>query len=763
MDRNRLINLFMAASLAAAAFVCLTFALDQLPHADDPPQVVVLLASGQADDVSALKRLSYSRDIRPILSDKCFTCHGPDSAAREADLRLDMIEGGDDFDGAYFAIEPGDPDASELVARLHSKKAKQVMPPPAVKNPLTEDEKALLVRWIKEGAEYEPHWSFMPIVKHDPPSTAGDDWSRNSIDRFVYAKLVEQNIKPAKEVGRVAWLRRVTQDVTGLPPTVEAIDAFVADRAPDAYEKVVDRLLASDDYAERMTNIWLDNGRYADSNGFQFDNRRSMWPWRDWVIQAFKQNMPYDQFVTEQLAGDLLPGATEDQRLATGFNRNHGFTIEGGVIDEEYRVTYTNDRTTTMGTLFMGLTLECMRCHDHKYDPMSIDEYYELYAFFNTSADGGIGAKDKPIGPLIERDGGKVMVMQEKQRETRVLLGGQFDQYGNKVQPDVPDVLPTFGDLPRNRLGLSQWLLSDENPLMARVTVNRIWQQFFGIGLVKTPDNLGLQAEIPSHPLLLDYLASDFRESGWDLHHLIKAIVLSAAYRQDATHRPELEDPDNRLLARGPNFRLPAEMIRDQALFASGLLTQKIGGPSVFPYQPAGVWEDLNAPKSHAEVYKQSTGEDLYRKSLYTFWRRAAMHPAMSVFDAPSRDVCSVKRETTNTPLQALATLHGPTYVEASRKLAERVIKAKPGDGANQIILAMRMVLSRTPNKKEREALIEYHAERLAAYKADPVQAAKLLAVGESPIDETLDANELAATADICLVIFNTSEALTRK
>lgn len=637
------------------------------------------------------------------------------------------------------------------------------MPPAEVKNPLTEEEKALLERWIEEGAKYEAHWSFTAIVKPEPPVNLSDGWSHNNVDRFVYARLADEGIKPSPEAGRMVWLRRVTQDLTGLPPTVEAIDAFVADKSPDAYEKVVDGLLASDHYAERMTNIWLDNARYADSNGFQFDNRRSTWPWRDWVIKAYQQNMPFDQFVTEQLAGDLLPGSTEDQKIATGFNRNHGFTIEGGVIDEEYRVTYINDRTTTMGTLFMGLTLECSRCHDHKYDPILIDEYYELFAFFNTSADGGIGAKNKPIGPLIERDGGKVMVMQQKRRETRVLLGGQFDQLGEVVQPDVPDVLPAFGDRPRNRLGLAQWLVADENPLMARVTVNRIWQEFFGIGLFKTSDNVGLQAEMPSHPLLLDYLAADFRDNGWDLHRLIKSIVLSATYRQDATHRPELEDPENRLLARGPSFRLPAEMIRDQALFASGLLTQKVGGPSVFPYQPDGIWEDLAAPKSHVEIYKQSTGEDLYRKSLYTYWRRSAMHPAMAVFDAPNREVCSVKREVTNTPLQALAMLHDPTYIEASRKLAELAINAEPNDQASQIKLMMKRVLSREPDPNELALLTRLYEERARTYRGDQGAAEKLLTVGASPADPSLKPEKVAALADVALTIFNLSEAVTRK
>jgi len=750
------------AFVVVAAWLKLSQPLTSLGRASDSHSRVVHFEDTAKEEQPA--KISYNRDIRPILSDKCFTCHGPDSAARTASLRLDMAEDGDNYDGAHSsAAIPSDPDASELVARIHSKKPKLVMPPPETKQSLTENEKRLLVQWIKEGAVYETHWSFAPIVKHQPPQTEGDPWSRNAVDRFVYARLAERAVKPSPEAGRIAWLRRVTQDLTGLPPTIDAIDAFVADTSADAYEKVVDGLLVSDDYAERMALIWLDNARYADSNGFQFDNRREMWPWRDWVIKAYQQNMRYDQFITEQLAGDLLPEPTEDQRIATGFNRNHPITIEGGVIEEEYRVMNVNDRTTTMGTLFMGLTLECCRCHDHKYDPLSIQEYYELFAFFNTSADAGIGVKDKPIAPFIAREGGQVMVMAEKPRQSFVLEAGQFDQYGPEVQPATPAVLPSWGERPRNRLGLAQWLLADKNPLLARVTVNRIWQQFFGMGLVKTPDNLGLQAEMPTHPELLDYLAADFRDSGWDLHHLTKQIVLSATYRQDATHRPELEDPENRLLARGATFRLPAELIRDQALFASGLLTEKIGGPSVFPYQPDGVWEDLNAPASHAEIYTQSKGDDLCRKSLYTYWRRAATHPAMTVFDGPSREVCSVKREATNTPLQALAMLHDPTYVEASRKLAELAIKARPDDAPAQITLMIRSVLSRRPVDRELKTLTEFYRERIADYTADSTAAKKLLAVGESAVDETLDANKVAAMADVALTIFNLSETLTRK
>ena len=634
-------------------------------------------------------RVDFARDIQPILADHCYTCHGPDSKTRKAKLRLDVRDSAVGKPADQPAIVAGKPHESELVLRLNHEDPDERMPPAEFNKPLTRAQKHLLVTWIEQGAEYGKHWAFGPIDKPHPPVTAADrssPWVRNDLDRFVLAQLNAKSIEPAKEADRVTWLRRVTQDLTGLPPTIDQLDAFVNDRSHDAYETVVDRLLNSDDYAERMVVTWLDNARYADSNGYQFDNSRKMWPWRDWVIRAFKQNKPFNQFVTEQLAGDLLPKATEDQRVATGFNRNHGFTIEGGVIDEEYRVMYVNDRTTTVGTLFLGMTLECARCHDHKYDPISTKDYYALFAFFNATADGGVGKKSTPIGPFINRDGGQVMVMQHRPRETRVLVGGQFNDPGELVKADTPAVLPPFGDRPRNRLGLAQWLTDKSNPLFARVTVNRMWQQFFGVGLVKTVDNFGVQGEIPRHQELLDFLAADFRDSGWDLHYLIRTIVLSATYRQSSKHRPELKDADNRLLARGPSFRLPAEMIRDQALAVSGLLVQKVGGPSVKPYQPAGIWEDLNAPKSHSEIYTQGTGESLYRKSMYTFWRRAAMHPGMAVFDAPNRDVCSVLRSPTNTPLQALALMHDPIYIEAARNLAERVIRGglpKPRMSAN--------------------------------------------------------------------------------
>ena len=702
--------------------------------------------------------VDFQSEVLPLLSDRCFPCHGPDEDSREADLRLDQRERAIE----YGAIVPSDSGSSLLVERIFADDD-SVMPPPSAKQRLTLEERETLKQWIAEGAKYEKHWSFKPIRKPVPP-TLDSNWPRGDLDRLVLAQLNARGIAPSPEADRATFLRRVTQDLTGLPPTIDDLDEFLADHSDDAFQKVVDRLLNSVDYAERMTAIWLDNARYADSNGYQFDNVRLMWPWRDWVIEAYRQNMPFDQFVTEQLAGDLLPGATRRQQIATGFNRNHGFTIEGGVIDDEYRVMYANDKTTTAGTVFLGLTLECCRCHDHKYDPISMKEYYSFYAFFNSSAEVGIGELGKPIAPSIDVEGGYVMVMREKPRTTHVLSGGQFDQPGEAVFPDTPSVLPAFGDRSRNRLGLAGWLTDSENPLLARVTVNRVWQQLFGVGLVKTVDNFGVRGESPLHAELLDWLAADFRDSGWDMHHLLRTIVLSATYRQSSKHRPELEDPENRLLARGPSFRLPAEMIRDQALAVSGLLVRKVGGPSVMPYQPPGIWEDLNAPKSHAEVYEQGKGDDLYRKSVYTFWRRAAMHPGMATFDAPSRDVCSVLRSTTNTPLQALALMHDPTYIESARKLAESVmLEDDTQDVVVEVALAFRSTLSRHPTEHELTLLTDLLRDRLDYYQSNPESVEGVLGVGESPAHPGLESTRVAAMADICLAIMNLSEAITRK
>ena len=750
----------------------------------------------------ALGEVSFNADIRPLLSDRCFKCHGPDGSEEsengEGGLRLDtevramadliavkyaegsMLRAANGLPAksppkaSRFAIVPGRPESSSLVERIMSLDEDEVMPPLDSHLSLSDSEKDLLKRWIAEGAQWDGHWAFQTPKSPSLPTVENTSWPITKVDSFVLARLEAKGIEPAIKVTRSAWLRRVTQHLTGLPPTLAEIEAFVVDGSPLAEERVVDRLLGSVDYAERMTAIWLDNARYADSNGFQFDNSRSMWPWRDWVIEAFRENMPYDQFITEQLAGDLLEDSSQQQMIATGFNRNHPHSIEGGIIDEEYRVMYANDKTTTAGTLFLGLTMECTRCHDHKYDPLTMKDYYSLFAFFNTSSEMGApgekGFKHKAKGapPFIEYEPKEsnnpeaekiqVMVMEAVSRQSYILEQGLFDQPGKPVEARTPEILPPFDAYSQDRLGLAQWLTSRDNPLFARVAVNRLWQQFFGIGLVDTPDNFGVQGAQPSHPSLLDWLAVEFRQNDWDLHHLIRSIVLSATYRQSSNFRPNLEDPENRLLARGPTFRLPAEMIRDQALLIGGLLERQVGGPSVMPYQPEGVWEDLNAPESHAEIYEQETGPGLYRKSMYTYWRRGVLHPAMAVFDAPNRDVCSVERESTNTPLQALVTLHGPTYIEASRRLAEvGVGEAAPIDHV------FRVLLSRPPEDRERLLLEDLHASRLDRYVKNSDAASQLLGVGDSSADTTLDVAQVAALADVCHALLNLSETITRK
>lgn len=717
-------------------------------------------------------KVSFNHDIRPIFSDTCYRCHGPDESSREADLRLDVPESAfTEREGGYYAISPGDPEASEVWLLINEEFPEYRMPPPESHLKLSETQKELIGRWIEEGANYEKHWAFQTPQMPPLPKVENQSWPLTDIDRFILGRLEAKGIEPAPEASAGTWLRRVTQDLTGLPPTLAEIEAFAADASPEAEKRVVDRLLNRVDYAERMTGLWLDNARYADSNGFQHDNGRSMWPWRDWVIDAFRTNMPYDRFVTEQLAGDLLEEPTQQQLIATGFNRNHPHSIEGGIIDEEYRVMYANDKTTTAGTLFLGLTMECTRCHDHKYDPLTMTDYYSLFAFFNTSSElgapgeKGFKHKAKAVPPFISYETGDpeaedtlVMIMEDTIRQTYVLGQGLFDQPGEMVEARTPEVLPDFNGYSGNRLGFARWLTSSENPLFARVTVNRLWQQFFGIGLVDTPDNFGMQGSLPSHPLLLDWLAVEFRRNDWDLQHLIRTIVLSATYRQSSDFRSDLGDLENRLLARGPTFRLSAEMIRDQALMVSGLMSRQVGGPSVKPYQPEGVWDDLNASDNVAEIYEQDSGPDLYRKSMYTYWRRAVLHPAMAAFDAPTRDVCSVERESTNTPLQALVTLHGPAFIEASRRLAEiSVTEADP------ISYAFRTILSRRPDQDERQLLQDFFRARSEQYIKDPDAAARLLAVGESPVEAHLNPGQVAALADVCHVLLNLSETITRK
>ncbi len=1034
-----------------------------------------------AAGTSAEERLKFNRDIRPILAENCLACHGPDSQQRKADLRVDLqesvVENG--------LIVPGDPDSSEFIRRILSDDEAEVMPPPSSHKKLTNQQKQLLVRWVKEGAEFQPHWSFIPPERPEPPAIRQESWVRNPIDRFILARLEAAGLSPAPEADRRTLARRVSLDLTGLPPSPADVEQFVNDTAPDAYERYVDKLLKSHHWGEHRARYWLDAARYADTHGIHFDNYREIWAYRDWVINAMNQNMPFDQFTIEQLAGDLLPNPTLDQLIATGFNRCNITTNEGGVIAEEYLVLYTRDRTETTSAVWLGLTANCAVCHDHKFDPLTQREFYEMAAFFNNTTQGAMDGnikdtppvvpvpldedrprwealpgeiaaareavdqrreaarsdfeewlaaadakavedmmpsdglrghlalsegsgmqlawfadgiaqtiqlahpvtwqpghvaahalisstdaaveipsagdveKDQPFscalwvkvpsgvqsGALVARmddqndyrgwdvwienyrvgshlihrwqdDAIKVVardpltpdqwhhvviaydgsakasgvkiyvdgqakavdvfadalqntirtdvpfkvaqrhtssrianlgvqdvriydralaesearglqlatrtlwliakpaaertpeetgelfhwwletldqpyrqrsamlasleqekaaiqargtvahIMQEKSEPPTayVLFRGEYDQRREQVSADTPDVLPPMpAHLPRNRLGFAQWLLLPEHPLTARVTVNRFWQEVFGTGIVRTTEDFGITGEEPSHPELLDWLAVEFRESGWDVKAFFKLMVTSATYRQAAMITPEKleKDRDNRLLSRGPRFRMDAEMIRDYALAASGLLVRRIGGPSVKPYQPDGVWEAVAMIGSNTRDYQQDSGPNLYRRSMYTFWKRSAPPASMDIFNAPSREVCTVRRERTNTPLQALATMNDPQFVEAARHLAQIAIRHAPETRA-RIDLIARRLLARPLTEEELAIVAESLAALEAHYAAHPDDAQQLLTVGEMKPAPNMDTSTLAAWTMLTNELMNLDEVLNK-
>ncbi len=722
---------------------------------------------------------SYNRDIRPILSEKCFACHGFDAKHREADLRLDTPEGAYALtDGKLPGIKPGSPADSEVWRRIITGDKDDVMPPPDSHKVLEPAEKELIRKWIEAGARYEKHWAFE--IPARPPVPAADG---NPIDAFLLARLKKEGLKPSPEADKATLLRRVTLDLTGLPPTIAELDAFLADTAPGAYERVADRLLGTTRYGERMASQWLDLARFGDTNGYLHDVLRTGWPWRDWVIRAFAQNMPFDQFVIEQLAGDLLPGATPEQILATGFNRNHLITAEGGTIAAEYLNEYSADRAQTVGTAFMGLTMNCCRCHDHKFDPLKQEDFYSLQAYFNSTTEKHVeNNQSAAYPPLIEIASplapqgpkAKVMVMQEAATPTPtyVLTRGQYDQ-PDKNHPVVrrpPPVLgPPLAEAPVNRLGLARWLVSPADPLLARVTVNRLWQQFFATGIVKTVDDFGLQGEYPAHPELLDWLAVEFRDGNgggvkpWDLRHMVRLMVTSAAYRQSSKVRPELavKDPENRLLAAFSRRRLTAEEVRDQSIFAAGVMSDEAGGPPVFPYQPDGLWEERSNEGSNTKTYKRSQGAALYRRSLYTFWKRTSPPPFMTLFDAPDRTSCSVRRVPTNTPLQALAALNDEQMLECSRLLASRILK-NPASTADRVALLFRTVTARAPSAADLKTLTEGLDTLLARYRATPADAEALLKQGAMPVDPGIDPPELAAWMLVASTVLNLDQTLVR-
>ena len=1007
--------------------------------------------------------VDFNRDVRPILSDNCFACHGPDDKHRMANLRLDTEEGLFADRGAYRIVAPGDPAKSRLLARISAPTPATRMPPRQAGTTLTEAQIATIGKWIEQGAKWERHWAFVPPVRPAMPAVRNDKWARTPIDRLVLARLEREGLKPSPEADRATLLRRLTFDLTGLPPTTAELDAFLADKSADAYEKQVDRLLALPQYGERMAMQWLDLARYADTHGYHIDSQRDMWKWRDWVIDAFNRNMPFDRFGIEQLAGDLLPNATVQQKLASGFNRNHMINYEGGAIPEEYQVEYVADRVDTTSNVFMGLTVGCARCHDHKFDPISQKDYYRFFAFFNTIAEKGLDGRSGNAAPILEmptaaqasevawlqqsiadheaalpeketqpllaawsktrlatlpepprdgllaeytfegnltdssgnhRDGktvkgttpfvagrpgqsaafngeaqiefpafqadrfavalwmrsgalsemtvleggpgfdigitdshpqpnekrgsplyvdfrgrrwqsdaliygaqwhhvalnfangapallldgkptrmldtgkaepvpagpltigdphrdkplkgdvgglriytraltpadaealalhepiryilaqdetkrtkdqnqrlldyflthdaapelrrvyaelnalkaklaqtkkeivtSQVMAEMAKPRDTFILARGDYRNQTEKVTPGVPSMLPPMPkDAPANRLGLAEWLFSPQHPLTARVAVNRYWQLHFGTGLVKTTEDFGSQGDEPVQRDVLDWLATEF-QSNWDVKAMQRLIVTSATYRQSSQVTPELleKDPENRLLARGPRFRLPAEMVRDNALAVSRLLDKRIGGPSVFPYQPPGIWEELSRGETFtAQEYHESTGPDLYRRSMYTFWKRTVPPAALNTFDAPDREKCTSRRLITNTPLQALVLLNDPTYVEAARALAQRALLEAGSDAAARVRFLFREATARRATPAELRVLLDLEQRELDHYKKDPAQAAKLIAVGASK-PGNVEAVELAAWTTVASTILNLDETITKE
>ena len=702
-----------------------------------PEEQTELLTSADDEyvDLSIPEVISYNFDVKPILSDKCYVCHGPDPKAVQGKLRLYQKKDWyriSEEDPEKQIIAPSNIEKSELIDRIRSQRASHQMPPPESNLVLSEREKMVIERWIEQGAQWETHWAYLPPEKATVPNTV--DKNASEIDQFIYAAQQKVGLKAAQRAPKEILLRRLYFDIIGLPPSVNAIDNFLKDREANAYEKVVDALLSSPAYGERMASNWMDISRYADTNGYQDDTERFMWPWRDWVIHAYNKNMPYDQFVKWQLAGDLLPDATQEQILATGFNRNHMITQEGGVIEEEYRVEYVADRTVTTAKSFMGLTMECARCHDHKYDDLTQKDFFNLYNFFNQLEEKGrIGYQEiaEPKIRLTQEMVKKelrfvqwpdsiqeveVMVMDEVKnlRNTYVLNRGAYD---------APTDIETKGGMPENilkfdarfskdRLGLADWLFDVKNPLTARVAINNLWQQFFGSGIVATPTDFGNQGALPSHPALLDWLAVTFMEEGWDTKKMVKRIVMSSTYQQSSrpTELQLKKDPKNEFLSVFPRQKLTAEMIRDNVLVSSGLFVDKLGGPSVKPYQPPGLWDDLTGGSTSNSLkrYVMSKDGNQYRRSLYTYWKRTAPPPGMVTFDAATRDYCTVERQKTSTPLQSLILLNDPQVQNAASAIASLILESGIKSDKQRLIAIYRRITGREPSKKTLSEMMDY-------------------------------------------------------
>ncbi len=769
-----------------------------LSHAKRPPSPVLGGGAGGGgllhSRVSAA-RVDFARDVRPIFANNCFACHGRDESKRQAGLRLDVRASV----MALKVIQPGKPEASLLIQRISADSAALRMPPADTGKKLTPQEIATLRRWIQQGAVYKPHWAFVAPHRPSLPHVQQTQWVRNAIDTFILARLEQEGLQPSPPVDRYTLLRRVSLDLIGLPPTPQEVDAFIQDTSPNAYEKVVDRLLASPRYGEKWARMWMDMARYADSAGYGSDPLRpNLWPFRDWVISAFNRNLPYDQFTIEQIAGDLLPNPTPEQKIATAFHRNTMTNTEGGTDPEEFRVAAVKDRTITTAQVWMGVTLGCAQCHSHKYDPISQKEFYKFFAYFNQTADANRG-DEQPTMPLpTEEQSRKIAalkseiaalqtngtippdrkaaleakqkeldaiqpvalpIMQElppdKHRKSYVLRLSNFLQPGEEVQAGTPAAFnPLPPGAPQNRLGVALWLVSRQNPLTARVAVNRFWAQLFGTGIVETEEDFGTQGALPTHPELLDWLAVEFMDHKWDIKALLKEIVMSATYRQSARMTPLLlaKDPRDWLLARFPRRRLDAEMVRDQALVLSGLLSSKIGGPSVFPPQPAGLWQ---AAFNGERTYPTSTGENRYRRGLYTFWRRTVPYPSMATFDAPSREVCTVRRIPTNTPLQALVTLNDPAYVEMAQALGRRIVREGGASDDARVRFALRLVTAHPPQPAQISPLVNLYEAELTYYRTHAADAQKLATDPLGPLPQGMDVAEQAAWTVVANVLLN--------
>jgi mono/diheme cytochrome c family protein len=760
-------------------------------------------AQGQGRDAP----IEFNRDVRPILSNNCFQCHGPDEKVRKGKLRLDTRDGATES-----VVVAGKPEASTLVERVTSKEADRVMPPAKSGKKLTAREIEILTKWVKEGATYPQHWSYVKPVRPAVPVVQNPKASvRNPIDAFVLYRLQREGLAPQPEADRYALVRRVALDLTGLPPTPEEVEAFVKDTSPDAYEKLVDTLLAKPAFGEHWSRLWLDLARYADSAGYADDPQRTIWKYRDYVINSFNANKPFDKFTVEQLAGDMLPNPTTEQLIATAFHRNTMTNSEGGTNDEEFRNVAVVDRVNTTYMVWMGTSMGCAQCHTHKYDPITQKEYFASLAFLNNTADADRGdesptlpfwtdkeferkneldsividledlLKDKkPTEWKAERDrlaalkkeqaalkpATTVPIMREltgkDRRKTRLQFRGNFMDLGDEVTEGTPAAFHLFPtNAPKNRLEFAKWLVSAENPLTARVVANRFWEQFFGVGLVRTSEEFGAQGELPSHPELLDWLAVELR-SDWNVKRFLKLIVTSAAYRQSAKVTPELfeRDPENRLLARGPRVRLTAEMVRDQALSAAGLLSPKMLGPSVRPQQPnLGV----SAAFGGSIDWQTSAGEDKFRRGIYTQWRRSNPYPSMSTFDAPNRDTCIVRRARTNTPLQALVTMNDPVYVEAAQALARRAIAKGGATPVAKATFAFRACLVRPPTEAEVARLVKLYEDAKVKFAKDAAKATQFATVPLGPLPKGVDATDAAAWTVVANVLLNLDEMLMKR